>query len=217
MQRGNTAAKLVVSYCNRQTDWESPTNDICLQLAADLHQSYPDAVRHLISFSRGRAERDWLTNKKATDSYLLFLLQNKGAVALLKETQGMASIKAAVLAKIPSLPRGNIEHMRTWLDMCPTGWEQFEGDEWWPVFMNVRYSDSSQAKYTLNLCWNAKKARTSEEAEVLRHYLVSVEPKFGTHSDSLRRRVVLETAVTLPVLLQRMTELNARLVKVLAT
>lgn len=213
--RGNAAARLVVSYCNRQTDWESPNDEKCLQLAADLHQSYPEAVKHLVSFSRGRVEREWLTNRTGAEAYLLFLLQNKSAVALLKGTQGMASVKAALLAKLPSLRRENVKHKRAWLDMCPTGWEQFEGEEWWPVFLNVCYADEVQSRYTLALCWNADNARTQAGAEDLRRRLTSVEPKFGKHNDSRWRRVVLERSVGLADLLKRMAELDIRLSKAL--
>jgi hypothetical protein len=96
VQRGNSAARLVVSYCNRQTDWTSAEEEEGTRLAAELCQEHPDAVSHLIGFSRGRVERNWLTRQALPDSTLLFLLQNKGAIAILKETQGMAAVKAAV-------------------------------------------------------------------------------------------------------------------------
>lgn len=214
--RGNAAARLVVSYCNRQTDWENPNNEKCLRLASDLHQSYPDAVKHLISSSRGRVEREWLTNTRESESYFLFLLQNKSGVALLKETQGMASVKAAILARLPALPRESVEHKRVRLDMCPTGWEQFEGDDWWPVFLNVRYADNTRSKFTLALCWNARNARTLGEAEDLRRRLTSVEPRFGKHSDSRWRRVMVESGLGLPDLLRRMAEFDGRLSKALS-
>lgn len=210
--RGNAAARLVVSYCNRQTDWESPNADICIKLASNLHQTHSHAIKHLINFSRGRLEREWLNNKKDADS-LLFLLQNKSAFTLLKETQGMASVKSAILAKMPSLLSTSIQHKRTWLDICPTGWEQFKGDDWWPVFLNIRYSDTSESKYSLALCWRLRNGRTPMEAEDLRRRLAKVEPRFNTYNESRWRYVELESAVTLPGLLQRITELDTKLAK----
>lgn len=211
VSRGNTAARLVVSYCNRQTDWESPEDEKCLQLAASLYQSYPDAVKHLISSSRGRLEKDWLAQKKEPEPNLHFLLQNRSAVELLKEAQGMASVKAAVIAQLPSLPRENVTHKRAWLHVCPTGWEQFAGESGWPVFLSVRYSDATQSKYSLALCWNANSARNSVEAEDLRSRLIIVEPKFGTHNSSNWRRVVLQSAVLLPDLLKLVAKQDNRL------
>lgn len=210
--RGNDAARLVVSYCNRQTDWESPDEARCLTLAADLHQSYSDAMKHLISFSRGRLEREWLTRNNV-ESHLLFILQNKSAVALLRETQGMASVRSAILSHLPLLPKENVVHTRAWLQMCPSGWERFMGEEFWPVYLKVWYSDSTRSKYALALCWNAYSAKTDAEAEDLRRHLIAVEPKFGLHQGSHWRRVVVESSVTLSELLERVSELDVRLGK----
>jgi len=103
VDRGNSPARLVVSYCNRQTDWESPNTEKCLKIASALHQTYPEAVRYLVEFSRGRLEKEWLKTRHP-DAYHLFLLQNRGMVAVLKETQGMATVKSEVLARLPQLP-----------------------------------------------------------------------------------------------------------------
>jgi hypothetical protein len=211
VDRGNASARLVVSYCNRQTDWENPINKECVALAAQLHHSYPDAVKHLIAFTRGRVEREWLAHREASESSLLFVLQNKSAVAMLKDTQGMASVSAALLAKIPTLPRESIEHRRAWLHMCPTGWEQYKGEDFWPVTLRVRYSDPAKSKYVLAMFWDADYATTEEEAEKLRQRLTSINPKFGTHSDSRRRVVRVESGLTLPELLRLASDYNGRL------
>jgi hypothetical protein len=212
--RGNSAARLVVSYCNRQTDWENPDDGKCLALAADLHQSYPDAVKYLTGYSQGRLEREWLT-RRAEESYLLFLLQNKRAVSMLKDLDGMASVKAAILSHLPSLPRDNVEHKRARLDMCPSGWERFEREGWWPVFMNVRYADIAKSKFNLALCWNGKNARTDAEAEDLRRRLTTVDSKFGRHEDSRWRRVVLDTSLSMSDLLGRLAQVDGVLAKAL--
>lgn len=215
VKRGNAAASLVVSYCNRQTDWESPDDERCLSLAAALHQAYPEAVKELISLSRGRAEREWLTNSAEQGAYSLFLLQNQGAVALLRETQGMASVKAALLAKLPSLDKANVRHKRAWLELCPTGWEQFEGDAWWPVSLVVHFSDSSRSKFNLALFWSARYARTNDEAKQLRNLLCTVEPQFAKHPNSQWRRVVIARGLSLTELCSRMTDHEAKLAQAL--
>lgn len=215
VERGNAAARLVVSYCNRQTDWESPDDEKCLELAAALHQSHPDAVKTLISLSRGRAEREWLKNTKGEDAYSLFLLQNQGAVALLRETQGMASVRSALLVKLPSFDRANIRHKRAWLDMCPTGWQVFEGAVWWPVFLNVSYTDANRTKFSLALCWNLNNASTESQGQQLRGLLTTVEPQFKKHPDSRWRRVVLARGLSLSELCSQMTDMDARLSKAL--
>jgi hypothetical protein len=95
--------------------------------------------------------------------------------------------------------------------MCPTGWEQFRSDVWWPVFLNVRYADSTQSKFTLALCWNADFATSDAEAERLRRCLATVESRFNTHMNSRWRRVVAASGASLTELLKQMAELDVRL------
>jgi hypothetical protein len=211
VSRGNAAARLVVSYCNRQTDWEDPNDERCLRLAAELHQAYPEAIKELLTHSRGRVEREWMKNGGQTAAALLFVLQNKSAVAMLKETQGMASVKQALLERVQTLPRANVEHKRAWLDVCPDGWEQFEGDRWWPVFMNVRFSDQNHTKFRLALCWNAAYAKSEEQAEDLRALLVKAYPDFGRFQRSKWRRVVLANDISQTELLRLVYEVNLTL------
>lgn len=213
VERGNAAARLVVSYCNRQTDWENPLEAKSLKIAADLHQSYPLAIKHLLEFSRGRTERNWLVNGSATDSHLLFVLQNKSAITLLKETQGMAAVSAAILGKFSSLPRGNVIYKRAWLNMCPTGWEKFEGEGWWPVFFNVFFAEKTRSQYNLTLCWDSRYARTHSEAEQLRHLLEKVEADFCKHSRSLWRNVMLGKNLILDDLLKTLGDYDVKLEK----
>jgi PD-(D/E)XK nuclease superfamily len=211
VKRGNAAASLVVSYCNRQTSWESPDGERSLNLAAALHESHPSAVKSLISLSRGRAEREWLKNSGAEDAYSLFMLQNQGAIALLREMQGMASVKAALLAKLPGLEQANIEHKRAWLDICPVGWQIFKGDHWWPVFLNVVYSDLNRTAFNLSICWNQDNALTEAQGADLRRILALVEPQFRKHPKSRWRRVVVARGQNLMELCVGVAALNEAL------
>ncbi|WP_287027108.1 PD-(D/E)XK nuclease family protein [Herbaspirillum sp.] len=214
VQRGNSAARLVVSYCNRQTEWESPSNAASLKIAANLHRTYPEAMRFLSNLTPKRTERVWLENRKE-DLNLLFLLQNKSAVALLRETKGMASVKAAILETAPTLSAENVFLKRIRLNVCPPGWERFETDGWWPVFMNVRYTDAERTKFSLSLCWNGLNASSLEEADVLRKQLALVDPRFSTRIDSSWRRVYIEQGMTLSQLLKLISEMNGKLMAAL--
>ena len=208
--RGNAAARLVVSYCNRQTSWEGPHDEKCLSLAAGLHRSHPEAVKHLIGFSRGKLESEWLKQRK-DQWHLLFLLQNKSAVAILKEADGMASLKVAIQEHLPLLPRGNIEYWRTRLEICPTGWEKFMADGWWPVYMSIKYAEKSNAKYSLSLKWARKHAGTNAEAEELRRRVMAVDPRFEKYGESDWRVVEIEKSLTQSELLARVDALDKQL------
>lgn len=213
--RGNAAARLVVSYCNRQTSWEGPHDEKCLSLAAALHRSHPEAVKYLIGSTRGRLEGEWLRQRK-DQWHLLFRLQNKSAVAMLKEADGMASLKVAIQEKLPSLPRDNIEFWRARLEICPTGWEKFMADVWWPVYMSIKYAENPTAKYSLSLIWARKHAGTNAEAEALRRRVIAVDPRFEKYGESDWRVVKIEHSLTQSELLARVAALDKQLTDALS-
>ena len=215
VERGNAAAKLVVSYCNRQTDWENPEEKRATDLALQLHQNHPEAVSDLIKFSGGRLEKEWL-NTTTEDAAFLFLLQNKGVAALLKETRGMAVVQAAILSKLPTLSGDSIEHKRVSLDLCPRGWEKFVEDGFWPVFLNVRAVGEGETRYTLALCCNTRKVASEQVADELRERLARVDRKFGQFSESTWRRGVMAKDVGLQEVVRLVVDVEAKLVQALS-
>ncbi|UXY16650.1 PD-(D/E)XK nuclease family protein [Chitiniphilus purpureus] len=218
INRGNTAAKLVVSYCNRQTEWEPPSNSRSLQLAADLHLEHTQAIQQLINYSRGRLEHKWLGANPDEKSHWLFLLQNKSVMAFLQETQGMTAVKLGIRTAIPALPVENFEHKRVWLNLCPQGWNSVVRDDgWWPVYLTVRYATPSKTKYQLTLTWNSQSARTSEEADKLLSCLKSVDAKLQPLKMRNRRQVVSFGEFTQSELVDKIKILNAELAASLKT
>jgi hypothetical protein len=214
INRGNSAAKLVVSYCNRQTEWESPDNEMSSELASDLHQAYPEAVQQLIESTGTRLENDWL-KERSDYATLLFRLQNKGAIAWLKWMQGMRTVRSAVLAKLTNLPPSNAYQHGVQLDIFPNGWEHFESNEKWPVLLSVQYADRDKSTYQLSLCWAADAAETPDMAQVLRAKLATIDDRFNKHADSRRRQVEVATEASLKDLVKHIGELNAKLEKAL--
>lgn len=212
LSRGNASAKLVVSYCNRQSDWESPEAKQCVGLAADLHQRHPEAIEALLKVSTGRAEKEWLHAKKSSSS-LLFVLQNKSVIELLRETKGMASVKFELQARLPSIPDSSIEHTRTWLNICPPGWERADG-EWWPLYIHIRFVDNTKSKFVLCLVQNSAGSSSVAEAQALRKQLMKIEPRFGTFNESQRRSVTIETGLSLTELPKKVEELSAKLKRI---
>ena len=213
--RGNASARLVASYCQQQTDWTDKTEARCLELAAELHQAYPAEISALLGSSGVRAEREWLTNGKAQESQLLFLLQNKSTVLWLKETQGMATLKAAIRSKLPQFPSERVWYTRARLEVCPTGWAQFEANTWWPVYFSVRYANATKTKYNVALCWDADCARSESEAALLRGLLTQVHGGFATHQESRSRRVSVGDDLTVGDVIDRVSAWDTKLQSVL--
>ena len=212
LERGNAAARLVVSYCNRQTDWESPSNKRAITLAAELHQSHSYAVRHMLEANTGRLERYWLKGGSSTQT--VFMLQNKAAFTMLRDTQGMASIKETLVTKVSEFTRNNIEHARVWLDLCPPGWEQFEGDSWWPVYFHVRYSDRTKTKYDIALILDVGHAKSETEGEQLREHLKVFDERFSKRQGTSLRKVVLDQGLGSVELIRKLEDHSARLKRV---
>jgi len=214
MERGNNAARLVVSYCNRQTDWDSPHNRRSIELASALHHDHSDAIKRLLSMSIKRIETEWLSSR-APPAELEFMLQNRSLGDLLRETQGMASVASSLLARAPGLTTDSLEHGRVWMDICPTGWEKYFNGDWWPVYLSIIYSNKDRTQFRVSLVWNSHHARSETEAKQLRGLLAEYDPRFSTHSESSRRWIVLDKNLSLQELFHRVPEVFARLKKLL--
>ncbi|MEQ9772978.1 MULTISPECIES: PD-(D/E)XK nuclease family protein [Pectobacterium] len=209
VERGNSAAKLVVSYCNRQTDWESPQTKRCIELASALHQKYPEAMLQLLKSPAGRIEKIWLKTKHPPNA-LIFALQNKSVLSILRETKGMASVKMELIRRVQSIPLSNIDHARAWLAICPVGWEQFSGERW-PLYMLIRVSEHNQSKFSLKLVWNSDRVGDAFDAQNLRCRLAELEPKFLAFLESRHRRVPIANELSLTEIFKIVDELNSKL------
>ncbi|ORC57812.1 hypothetical protein BZK31_18420 [Pseudomonas floridensis] len=194
VERGNAAARLVVTYCNRQTDWESPTTRQAISLAVDLHEAHQSAIREMLEGSTTRLEKAWVESR--TDHRMMFRLQNKAVISLMRETQGMASVKETLLGKVSGLARERVNHSRGWLAVGPAGWEKHDSDYGWPVYFNVICSEGAKVRYDLSLIWDINGAENDESAYELREKLKSFDAAFAKHPESDRRRVVIQKGLT---------------------
>lgn len=205
INRGNSSAKLVASYCNRQTDWESDISKECTSLAAILHQKYPGVINELIETSYARLEQEWLQSSDISYAKL-YLLQNKSLINLFRETKGMVSVKISILSKIKDLKSSNIEHGRVWINICPTGWEQAEEDDW-PVFFNINYSDSSKAKFNIRIIKNTEAFKDKS----LIGELIKFDDRFSIFNNSQFRRISIEKNLSLHELINKISSINERM------
>lgn len=211
VERGNASAKLVATYCQLMTDWESPGTQRVEMLAAQLHQAYPEAIQKLLDASGNRAEATWLTSKDWNRAYMLFCLQNKSVIETLRETRGMASVMTSILGAIPSFSKDNMEYARSWLALCPRGAEELTRDGHWPVYIQVRYAAKNQSKFSVSIWWDGMAAKTPIEAARMRAALASLDAKFAKHLDALRRRVVVADGLSHAELIRKVVDLETRL------
>lgn len=210
VERGNEAARLVVSYCNRQTEWVSPDAKKAESVAASLHVDHRDAIDFLLNSYSGRLETEWLASTKRSDA-MLFMLQNKSLMKLLRETRGMVAVRATLAAKVPGLRPELVESERSHVFICPPGWEVLGDDGWWNAYLSIWCSDDLKAKYTLALVWNGAHSKSPEQGEALREKLAAFQPAFAKHATSQRRRVVLESDLSLADLIKCLSDVVPKL------
>lgn len=130
---------------------------------------------------------------------------------LLKQTRGLPSVKAAIHEAIPTLAPDSVEHDRTWLYVCPRGWEAYESQIGWPVHFSVRVTDAAQERYAFDLRLRNHAARSAEEAIWLRERLCTVDARFRKFQQGKNRRIALGKDLPLSDLLQRIAAMEARL------
>ena len=100
--------------------------------------------------------------------------------------------------------------------LCPPGWEKYEGENWWPVYFSVSYSDSSKSKCDVALILDKGHANSEEEAEQLRECLKVFDIRFAKHQSTDRRRVVLDKGLSVSELVRKLDEHSIRLLKAIA-
>jgi hypothetical protein len=123
----------------------------------------------------------------------------------------MASIREMLLAKVPGFTRKSIDHARAWLAVCPPGWEQFVREQYWPVYLHVRYSDGTKTKYDVALVLDVAQAKSEAEGEQLREYLKVFDSRFGKHQGTSFRKVFLNRELGVVDLVRKLEEHAKRL------
>ena len=197
VERGNAAANLVLSYCSRQTDWEDQRKEDSLQMAFELYNHHPTAVKYLVDTYGKRSALEWFNNPMKQDEYSLFMLQNKGVAEILKECCGIAAFRANVLRNVEDLPEFNVRTRRISLAICPPDYERFANAEGkWPVFFIVRPTDNEEKPYKLILWWRKQNATSEDIANNLRDHLAKGYKKLLQHPMSSRRKLLLADELT---------------------
>lgn len=209
LERGNQAARMVMSYCNRQTDWQSPSTQKALALATALQEAHGPFIKSLLDMSIGRIELQWLEHQHNEE--MLFLLQNRSLLSLLRETRGMASVKELLIGNTAGLKRDNVRYARKYLWLCPTGADRYVDDDCWPVYLEVKSFDANMTKFSVTLVFEDGFAATPAIAGVLRQRLASLYDSFNTHTHALRRKVLVGEVQSRTDLAKLVAETSAKL------
>ena len=206
IERGNAAATLIVSYCERQTDWESDADSMLTALASELVLDHEKAISHLVNLgNKPPIELMQDTRKSAEQNeqnLWLYVLQNRELIEKFRQVRGTTAIKHWFINHIPDLPADNIVALRSRVEICPRHSEDFNGDDW-GCYLEIRLRKNSarahnpdKQNYSLYLWWRPEAMNLPrEKVDEIRINLArelelpDLEKKYVA---SLWRRILLE-------------------------
>lgn len=201
LARDKNAAQLLVAYCQRQTEWESPAEKRTSELAADLAVAHPLVLEKLWALER-QSMLDWrLKTLDGVEGELtLFHAQHRQVCEKLVGIRGMATIVQQLMKTAPNLKPDQIEAGRAWLNVVPQEALQLvrDGDEgYWPVYINLRrasrVSRPDAPKFNLKLIWARDhfNASVCDEA-LLRAHFEKDFPDLRHFANSGYRRITID-------------------------
>lgn len=197
--RNNQAAQLLVAYCEKQTDWESPVECLLSELLVKLsinHESVINALRDL----RKKKLSEWTPGKLLgyEGELMLFINQHRHLCGHLVRAQGIA----AVLHQIHhGIKVGHVTKGRTRLLFGSPEIKQLtcQNDDTVspPIAVNVyreaNNNDGDNSRYTVRLIWRKENFNDAiVDSEVLRNHFQSKFPALKNFDESNVRRIVIE-------------------------
>ena len=194
--RNNQAAQLLVAYCQKQTDWESPSEARLSELAGEIAGKHPQVIAALREL-RGQGVPKWTpkTLEGLGGELTLFRAQHLRLCTLLTRSQGIASLQRNI-RKTLALGVDDMENGRTWLEFTtPDIAELTMDDSVWALSINIyrqAKSDDDKPLYTLRAVWRRASFNDvcGDEVDLRRHFEAQLPglKRFGT---AIVRRMVV--------------------------
>jgi len=215
LARGKSAAQLLVAYCQKQSDWESPAEKRASELATDLALAHPSVVEEIRTI-RTQSILKWTLKTLDGESGELTLFHSQYS-EICKQLIGIQSIATIIdqLLRLPtSVSRGHIERGRTWFDAIPSAalkWMQPGDDARWPMYVSL-YRDAKASRpdaprFTLRLIWARGQFNSSVDEDALRRHFATAFPSLTKFAASDRRAVVIARLLSLSEAVQRTKQL----------
>lgn len=218
--RNNQAAQLLVSYCQKQTDWESPSEQALSELAADIAERYPSVIGGLLEL-RGNEIPKW--TPKTLDGHVgeltLFRAQNLRLCELLLRSRGIAALQGKIRKALP-LGEELLQHGRIWLEFATSEMDILTiPGKAWALSINIfrpSGNDNDKPSYTVRVMWrNASLDRAYGDGQQLRAKLDEVLPGIKRYETAAVRRMVIARDLDATKALNLAVELANNLTKAL--
>lgn len=144
MRRGNQTASLLISYCQRQSDYESQAEKDVDTILARLTRDYRQLLKPLAEARVTKLSRTQSVSlgNPASDLWL-FAQHYPELIKRLTHLKNLSFIRSDLAEALPGV---NFEHEESdsWIQMFDQSWWQYtladENDTlWWPFYLRVRH------------------------------------------------------------------------------
>jgi hypothetical protein len=224
MERNNEAAHLLMSYCQRQTGWQTPNERLISELSADLtsqHEAVAEAIRLLLKVR----PTEWTPTSFSGHSgeLLIFIQQNRQLCEQLVQARGIGSAHVGLRKALPELKQDDVELGRTWLRFSTSGMQSLMrgADGYWPLYINIfreANSDDETSKFTIRLIWHPEHfSDDAGDSEALRKHMATNYPGLSKFSNRPVRRLVLERKLNVKLAIKSAVELARDIDKLIAS
>jgi hypothetical protein len=203
IDRGRNASELLVAYCQRQTDWESPIEKRITALASDLAVRYPQVLEAIHRLSK--EPFNGLRAKEHEGELALFMAQHRAVCERILSIRGVATVEQQLIKAVPALNADMIATGRTWVSVVPPKVLDAleEEDAYWPVYVNLyriaAVSRPDAPKFNLRIVWNRSAFDSTQIDEAtFREHMAKDFTGLKAFGACDIRRLVLEKNLSLP-------------------
>ncbi|MEI7411746.1 MULTISPECIES: PD-(D/E)XK nuclease family protein [Pectobacterium] len=153
LQNNNSAAQLLMAYCQRQAQWQDPNEKHISELSAQLaaqHESVLDCISQLKKLN----PVDWKpTHLEGVEGEaLLFMQQNNQLCDQLIQAKGISGILVTLRKSFPQLTEDHLEIGRTWFNITTPAMLALKQDyDYWPLYINIARENGPNSSFTLSL------------------------------------------------------------------
>ena len=194
VERGNSSAQLVASYCTLRTQWEDPLDRKRTLIAARLNRDYPAAVAELRKFVGPRITARWFQHDEQISGAMLFVLQNRATARRLAELEASEALAAQIEALLELAP-DCVEWRKSSVSVRAPNVENLSSDASWVSHFNIEQSNASNNRangmlYDVVLLLRPEKFRSPNDAERLREEYGRIDKRFTGKSGRTCRAVL---------------------------
>ncbi|MBF6992526.1 PD-(D/E)XK nuclease family protein [Cupriavidus sp. IK-TO18] len=202
VQRGNQSAALLLSYCRRQTGWESESMQAMTRLAQDLAIRFPQVAKVFDRISKEFSHPDsWVPSMMKPDDIdgqlVKFYRQYESAIDLMLQLTPLQLLRASLTESVPDLENDEdaYEYGRVWASYrLPLDHPPAQVDYRWPLYLQYRYlnpGSDSAAKFRVRLLWRPCYV-SEDERDRTCSALGKFYPPAATSADRQTRLILVE-------------------------